>query len=581
MAEVVGALASGAGIASLGCQIFESIYKLQQTLAAIQNAPQELKTILEEIAIVTTILVQYSERPHPLSVSQSQNAAREQAVLYCETACRQLFTLVSEIESGIRESQYRSRWYCFLAVLKAKRIGDLVARLERAKSILALAQLMYLQHWCTREDALFQFRFADWFLRWGISIAICREMESLKITIRTIPIVPASSAIFQACALGDDQTVARLIREGKASVFNMTSQGVTPLHVAAAWHHPSTCKQLLEYGADGSMLLKGHTISWNSLGLAAEYAGRYRTFLFTGLEEYRPGPKECLERKRETMRILTDHNSCEVHQGYSSDKTGYWNGSTSALHMFRGTSEDVLWLSRRENAFMTVGDSDDYIASIVIQQTQMFPNDSFPAAFNQVSKIEHLANYKTSYGSSLLHYLCSSNSGTEPGFWMNGLDIFDFARILLEHGADPTARNNQGNTPLMVAAKRSLIYFLSNGLCWTAESAAEVYSGYLTRWIKTLEACHVDSREYLSREVESGAENFMPCLLFEDSKNGPNGSKHWFVRIVFEQGGMNQELRIKFQFQSEDKKKVMPGTWPSEIVEIDYFIAERISPVPL
>lgn len=417
------------------------------------------------------------------------------------------------------------------------------------------------------EDALFQFRFADWFLRWGISIAICREMESLKITIRTIPIVPASSAIFQACALGDDQTVARLIREGKASVFNMTSQGVTPLHVAAAWHHPSTCKQLLEYGADGSMLLKGHTISWNSLGLAAEYAGRYRTFLFTGLEEYRPGPKECLERKRETMRILTDHNSCEVHQGYSSDKTGYWNGSTSALHMFRGTSEDVLWLSRRENAFMTVGDSDDYIASIVIQQTQMFPNDSFPAAFNQVSKIEHLANYKTSYGSSLLHYLCSSNSGTEPGFWMNGLDIFDFARILLEHGADPTARNNQGNTPLMVAAKRSLIYFLSNGLCWTAESAAEVYSGYLTRWIKTLEACHVDSREYLSREVESGAENFMPCLLFEDSKNGPNGSKHWFVRIVFEQGGMNQELRIKFQFQSEDKKKVMPGTWPSEIVE--------------
>ena len=81
------------------------------------------------------------------------------------------------------------------------------------------------------EDAMVQFRFADWFLRWGISITTCREMGSLKITIRPIPIVPANSAIFQACALGDDQTVARLIREGKASVFNMTSQGVTPLHV--------------------------------------------------------------------------------------------------------------------------------------------------------------------------------------------------------------------------------------------------------------------------------------------------------------------------------------------------------------
>ena len=119
----------------------------------------------------------------------------------------------------------------------------------------------------------------------------------------------------------------------------------------------------------------------------------------------------------------------------------------------------------------------------------------------------------------------------------------------------------------MAAAEHSLFYFLSKGLCWTAESAAEVYSGFLTRWIKTLEACHVNSREYLSREVESGAENFMPCGLFEDSKNGPSGSKNWFVRIVFEQGGMHQELRIKFQFQSEDKEKVMPGTWPSEIVE--------------
>lgn len=145
MAEVVGILGSGAGVGSLGCQIFKSIYKLQQVLTDIRNAPQELKTILEEIALVTTILIQISERPHLYTIGRSQSVARDQAVIYCETACRQLFAVVSEIENEIGESKCRSQWHCFQTVLKAKKIKDLVNRLDGAKSILALAQLMYLQ----------------------------------------------------------------------------------------------------------------------------------------------------------------------------------------------------------------------------------------------------------------------------------------------------------------------------------------------------------------------------------------------------------------------------------------------------
>lgn len=355
--------------------------------------------------------------------------------------------------------------------------------------------------------------------------------------------------------------------------------------MAAAWCHPSTCKQLLEHGADGSMLIQDYGISWyviyqcsqstdgllianprNALGLAAEYAGYYRIFLFSGLEEHRPKPTESLGQKRETMRILTDHNSCDLHQGYEPGKNGYWNGSRSALHQFRGTSKDFLWLSKRDEAFMAIRDSDDYISSVVLQQTQMFPNDSFSAAFSQVSNIEHLANYRDSSGSSLLHYLLNTNFGTEPGIWMNGVDIFNFVKTLLEHGADPTARDNQGNTPLMDAAKSSLRYFLSHGLSWTVETAAEVYSGYLNRWTKTLESCHIDSCEYRSREVEFGAENFVPCRQWGSAIDGTNWAMNWSVRLVFGQGDTSQELQMKFQFQSEDKDKVMPGAWPSGVV---------------
>jgi hypothetical protein len=145
MAEVVGIIASGAGIATLGGQILESVFKLQQIVTAIRDAPEELKTILEEIAIVTNVLIQCSQHSRSSPSGATQSGARDQALLYCETACKSLFAIVSEIEDGIRGPKLRSRWYSFQAVLKAKTIANLVARLERAKSTLALAQLMYLQ----------------------------------------------------------------------------------------------------------------------------------------------------------------------------------------------------------------------------------------------------------------------------------------------------------------------------------------------------------------------------------------------------------------------------------------------------
>lgn len=145
MAEVVGLVASGAGIVGLGCQILESVFKLQRMLTAIRDAPQELKTILEEITIVTNVLVQCLDSPHPHTIGPRQAVARDQALVHCETACKHLFAIVSEIEDDIKSSKFRFRWYSVLAVLKAKKIENLVARLERAKSTLALAQIMHLQ----------------------------------------------------------------------------------------------------------------------------------------------------------------------------------------------------------------------------------------------------------------------------------------------------------------------------------------------------------------------------------------------------------------------------------------------------
>jgi hypothetical protein len=81
------------------------------------------------------------------------------------------------------------------------------------------------------ESVGVEFRFAEWFLTWGVNIATRRDSGLLNIAIRTYRIIPADSAIFKACAMGDDESVRRLIQEGKASPFDMTSAGLTPLHV--------------------------------------------------------------------------------------------------------------------------------------------------------------------------------------------------------------------------------------------------------------------------------------------------------------------------------------------------------------
>lgn len=298
-----------------------------------------------------------------------------------------------------------------------------------------------------------------------------------------------------------------------------------------------------------------------------ERAGYYRYHMFPGLEKYRPEPQECLGRMRETMRVLTEHGSVDAHQGYQPGEFGHWNRSRSALHWFRGTSEDFSWLIKREKTFMSAGDWDDYIASIVLQQTEMFPNESFPAAFNTVSNMKSLVEYQDSSGSSLLHYLLDTNFGKDPGIWLNGVDIFIFIRTLLQHGANPTARNDTGDTPLMKFAQHILRYFMSNGLRFNAEVAIELFSGFLARWTRVLKSCKIDLGKYRSQEVESGAEIFARCLEFEDYSSASVEPRLWFVRLVFEQIDTNQELQIKLQFQSRDKDKMMPGTWPDELAD--------------
>jgi hypothetical protein len=145
MAEVLGVVASGAGIASLGLQIIENVEKLVDFFSRVHDAPSEVRFILEEVTILGNVLVECSRHQQPLGSNDSTSKARAQAILHCETASKYLSAIVAELEAGMRVSKWQLKWFSVLTALKEKKLATLMAKLERAKSTLALAQMLYLQ----------------------------------------------------------------------------------------------------------------------------------------------------------------------------------------------------------------------------------------------------------------------------------------------------------------------------------------------------------------------------------------------------------------------------------------------------
>ncbi len=269
---------------------------------------------------------------------------------------------------------------------------------------------------------------------------------------------------------------------------------------------------------------------------------------------------------RETMRVLLEHGNSDLHDGYLPGKPGEWNKTRSALHGFRGSYADYLWLTQKKIGIDEAA-SDDYKASIVLQQTEMFPNDSFMAAMSQITNTVHLANFTDRRGSRLLHYLMDSNWGTEPGVWMNGVDVFTVIEHLLRDGADPCAHNSAGETPLMLAARRSLRFFTGRDETLSCREASSIYSWFLERWVSVLRSCSIDLKDYCRREQPSGPSDLTPCTWpFEDSHPLVSEWK-WFVRTRFEVGPNKADLRIEFEYQKVRKVMSLPGAWDDNIAE--------------
>ncbi|KIW15761.1 hypothetical protein PV08_05811 [Exophiala spinifera] len=137
MAEIVGVVASGAGVASLGIELLQIAYGLKDFSSSIKDAPAEIACLIDELLLLTNILKGIWDRRPPETSGTVPEATWEACHQHCESAVGILASVATELEASLKKHKILGS---LRVVLSQQKVSKYKERLERAKSILLLAQ---------------------------------------------------------------------------------------------------------------------------------------------------------------------------------------------------------------------------------------------------------------------------------------------------------------------------------------------------------------------------------------------------------------------------------------------------------
>lgn len=139
MAEIFGAVASGAGLVSLSMQLIESTQKLKSFYNASREAPDTLADLCEELQILSMNL-------RLLESHRQNNILGDELLEICVSKCARMIakiqTSVDKMGSLMNRSRLAGRLY---TAFKEPEIKQLLEEMERAKGSLLTACLSYYQ----------------------------------------------------------------------------------------------------------------------------------------------------------------------------------------------------------------------------------------------------------------------------------------------------------------------------------------------------------------------------------------------------------------------------------------------------
>jgi hypothetical protein len=146
MAEIFGAVASGAGLLSLSIQLLDSAQRLKGFYNATENAPQTVADLSFELRTMSLSL-------RLLERHRRDDILGEELLDRCTMTCTRMIgkikSAVSKMERQLQRSRYVGRMY---AAFKEPEMRKLLEEMEHAKSSMLFAYTVYCRYVAFRHS---------------------------------------------------------------------------------------------------------------------------------------------------------------------------------------------------------------------------------------------------------------------------------------------------------------------------------------------------------------------------------------------------------------------------------------------
>jgi hypothetical protein len=146
MAEVVGTIASGIGIATLALNIAQSVGQLKGFWDEVRDAPADIRDLLDEVEDLCLLLadIEAHQDKNPIVCMVLSRPAMARSLERCRHCARRLRELAEELGADLEgRDGLRRRWAAGKVVLKKEKIERYRARLSNAVKMLSFSHQYY------------------------------------------------------------------------------------------------------------------------------------------------------------------------------------------------------------------------------------------------------------------------------------------------------------------------------------------------------------------------------------------------------------------------------------------------------